>query len=106
MNEIIEFVLGPAKLLTKGMVGLMIGLGSLAIYPFVAWVLIIKIPMRIYELTNAMDNELKEQLHYDPQGHRGLFAAVLRVLLPLFFAGLVLIAFDFIPTFIYDMMSD
>ena len=80
--DIVKFLLGPAELLTQGMVGLILGLGINAMQIWLMYEVIVLVPPRAKNLIDAMDMELSQTQYFSGLKYR-IYSAILQVFLPL-----------------------
>ncbi len=80
--DIVEFLMGPADILTQGMVGLILGLGMNALQIWLMYEIVVLVPPRAKNLIDAIDMELSQVQYFSGLKYR-VYSAILQVFLPL-----------------------
>ena len=80
--DIVEFLMGPADILTQGMVGLFLGLGMNALQIWLMYEIVVLVPPRAKNLIDAIDMELSQVQYFSGLKYR-VYSAILQVFLPL-----------------------
>jgi len=80
--DIVEFLMGPADILTQGMVGLILGLGMNALQVWLMYEIVVLVPPRAKNLIDAIDMELSQVQYFSGLKYR-VYSAILQVFLPL-----------------------
>ena len=80
--DIVQFLLGPAEILTQGLVGLILGLGMNALQIWLMYEIVVIVPPRSKNLIDAIDMELSQSQYAGGLKYR-VYSAVLQVFLPL-----------------------
>ncbi len=80
--DIVNFLLGPAEILTQGMVGLILGLGMNAMQIWLMYEIVVLVPPRAKNLIDAMDMELSQTQYFSGMKYR-IYSALFQVFLPL-----------------------
>ena len=80
--DIVEFLMGPANILTQGMVGLILGLGMNALQIWLMYEIVVLVPPRAKNLIDAIDMELSQGQYFSGLKYR-VYSAILQVFLPL-----------------------
>ena len=90
--DIVQFLLGPAELLTQGLVGLIMGLGLNALQIWLMYEIVIIVPPRAKNLVDAIDMELGQTQYAQGLRYR-VYSAILQVFLPLIMIGVCYLSF-------------
>ena len=80
--DIVKFLLGPADILTQGLVGLILGLGMNALQIWLMYEIVTIIPPRSKNLIDAIDMELSQVQYFSGLKYR-VYSAVFQLFLPL-----------------------
>lgn len=80
--DIVKFLLGPADILTQGLVGLILGLGMNALQIWLMYEIVVIVPSRSKNLIEAIDMELSQQQHFGGLQYR-VYTAIFQLFLPL-----------------------
>ena len=80
--DIVKFMLGPADILTQGMVGLILGLGINALQIWLMYEIVVLVPPRSKNLIDAIDMELSQTQYFSGMKYR-IYSAVFQIFLPL-----------------------
>jgi len=80
--DIVQFLLGPAEILTQGLVGLIMGLGMNALQIWLMYEIVVLVPPRSKNLIDAIDMELS-QVQYSSGMKYRVYSAIFQVFLPL-----------------------
>ncbi len=90
--DIVQFLLGPAEILTQGMIGLIVGLGLNALQIWLMYEIVVIVPPRAKNLIDVIDIELG-QLQYSGGMKYRVYSAVLQVFLPLVLISVCYLSF-------------
>jgi hypothetical protein len=90
--DIVKFLLGPANILTEGMVGLILGLGMNAMQIWLMYEIVVLVPPRARNLIDAMDMELSQTQYFSGMKYR-IYSALFQVFLPLLLVCVCYLAF-------------
>jgi len=83
MTDIVSLLLGPAAVLTQGLIGLIVGLGLYALEIWLVYEIITMVPPRVKSLVDTIDEEVTARgMQYYGLKHR-VYSALLQVFLPL-----------------------
>lgn len=83
MGDIVSLLLGPAAVLTQGLIGLIVGLGLYALEIWLVYEIITSVPPRVKNLVDTIDEEATMRgMQYYGLRHR-IYSALLQVFLPL-----------------------
>lgn len=83
MGDIVSLLLGPAEVLTRGLIGLIVGLGLYALEIWLIYEIITSVPPRVKNLVDTIDEEATMRgMQYYGMRHR-IYSALLQVFLPL-----------------------
>ncbi|MFX1485354.1 MAG: hypothetical protein ACFFCP_19450 [Promethearchaeota archaeon] len=80
--DIVKFLLGPAEILTQGLVGLILGLGMNALQIWLMYEIVVIVPPRSKNLVDAIDMELSQVQYFSGLKYR-VYSAVFQLFLPL-----------------------
>ena len=80
--DVVNFLLGPAEILTQGMVGLILGLGMNALQIWLMYEIVVLVPPRSKNLIDAMDMELSQTQYFSGMKYR-IYSALFQIFLPL-----------------------
>ena len=80
--DIVQFLMGPADLLTQGLVGLILGLGMNALQIWLMYEIVVIVPPRSKNLVDAIDMELSQVQYFSGLKYR-VYSAVFQLFLPL-----------------------
>ena len=80
--DIVQFLMGPADILTQGLVGLIMGLGMNALQIWLMYEIVVIVPPRSKNLIDAIDVELSQSQHYGGLKCR-VYRLILQSILPL-----------------------
>jgi len=100
--DIVNFLLGPAELLTQGMVGLILGLGMNALQIWLMYEIVILVPPRAKNLIDAMDMELSQTQYFSGMKYR-IYSAIFQVSLPLVLIGVCYLSFCLFTGVVTDL---
>lgn len=82
-SDIVSLLLGPAEVITQGLIGLIVGLGLYALEIWLVYEVITMVPARVKNLVDTIDEEAAMRgLQYYGLRHR-IYSAILQVFLPL-----------------------
>ncbi len=101
-SNIVDFLLGPAQLLTKGMVGLILGLGMNAMQIWLMYEIVVSVPPRAKNLIDAIDLELGQNQYTGGMRYR-VYTSILQVFLPLLLVGVCYLAFCLFTNVVIDL---
>lgn len=90
--DIVTFLMGPADILTEGLIGLIVGLGMNALQIWLMYEIVITIPPRAKNLVNAIDMELSQVEYFSGLKFR-VYSAILQVFLPLVLIAVCYLSF-------------
>ncbi len=90
--DIVTFLMGPADILTQGLIGLILGLGMNALQIWLMYEIVITIPPRAKNLVNAIDMELSQVEYFSGLKFR-VYSAILQVFLPLVLIAVCYLSF-------------
>ena len=90
--DIVTFLMGPADILTEGLIGLILGLGMNALQIWLMYEIVITIPPRAKNLVNAIDMELSQVEYFSGLKFR-VYSAILQVFLPLVLIAVCYLSF-------------
>jgi len=82
VDQIVDLLLQPATLMTQGLVGLIVGLGSLALQFWLTFEIIVNVPPRVKRLIDSIDFEFGQLSYWSGMKYR-FFFGILQVCLPL-----------------------
>jgi hypothetical protein len=80
--DIVQFLLGPAKLLTQGLIGLIMGLGINALQIWLMYEIVVIVPPRAKNLIDAIDMELSQVQYFSGLKYR-VYSAIFQLFLPM-----------------------
>ena len=80
--NIVQFLLGPADILTQGLVGLIMGLGMNALQIWLMYEIVVVVPPRSKNLVDAIDMELSQVQNFGGMRYRA-YTAIFQLFLPL-----------------------
>lgn len=90
--DIVTFLMGPADILTQGLIGLVLGLGMNALQIWLMYEVVITVPPRAKNLVNAIDMELSQVEYFSGLKFR-VYSAILQVFLPLVLIAVCYLSF-------------
>lgn len=90
--DIVQFLMGPADILTQGLVGLIMGLGMNALQIWLMYEIVVIVPPRSKNLIDAIDVELSQSQHFGGLKYR-VYTAVFQLFLPLVMIGACYLSF-------------
>ncbi len=90
--DIVTFLMGPADILTQGLIGLILGLGMNALQIWLMYEVVITVPPRAKNLVNAIDMELSQVEYFSGLKFR-VYSAILQVFLPLVLIAVCYLSF-------------
>jgi hypothetical protein len=80
--DIVQFLLGPAEIMTQGLVGLILGLGMNALQVYLMYEIVVIVPPRARNLIDAIDMELSQNQYISGMKYR-VYTAIIQIFLPL-----------------------
>ncbi len=103
-SDIVNFLLGPASLLTQGLIQLFIGLAMNAMQVWLIYEIITTVPTRSKNLIEAIDAELTQNNYYQNTGLRyRVYGALLQVFLPLLLITVCYLSFCLFTQIVMDL---
>ncbi|MGY5853897.1 MAG: hypothetical protein RTU92_10050 [Candidatus Thorarchaeota archaeon] len=90
--DIVQFLLGPAEILTQGMVGLILGLGMNALQIWLMYEIVVIVPPRAKNLVDVIDMELSQTQFTGGMKYR-VYSGIFQVFLPLVLIGVCYLSF-------------
>jgi hypothetical protein len=82
-TDIVSLLLGPAEVITRGLIGLIVGLGLYALEIWLVYEIITMVPPRVKNLVDTIDEEATMRgMQYYGLKHR-IYFAILQIFLPL-----------------------
>ncbi len=82
-GDIVQLLLGPAQVLTNGLIGLIVGLGLYALEIWLVYEIITSVPPRVKNLVDTIDEEASMRgMQYYGLKHR-IYSSLLQLFLPL-----------------------
>jgi len=100
--DIVEFLMGPADILTQGMVGLILGLGMNALQIWLMYEIVVLVPPRAKNLIDAIDMELSQVQYFSGLKYR-VYSAILQVFLPLVMICVCYLSFCLFTSVVTDL---
>ena len=79
--DIVEFLLGPAEILTQGLIGLIMGIGMMALQIWLIFEIVVTVPPRAKNLVDAIDMELGQN-NFSSTRYR-IYTGIFQLFLPL-----------------------
>ena len=101
-TNIVDFLLGPAHLLTQGLVGLILGLGMNAMQIWLMYEIVVSVPPRAKNLVDAIDLELGQNQYAGGLRYR-VYTAILQVFLPILLIAVCYLSFCFFTGLVTDL---
>ncbi len=80
--DIVEFLLGPAEILTQGLIGLITGVGMMSLQIWLIYEIVVTVPPRAKNLIDAIDMELGQTQNFGSMRYR-IYTAIFQLFLPL-----------------------
>ncbi|MGY5854168.1 MAG: hypothetical protein RTU92_11415, partial [Candidatus Thorarchaeota archaeon] len=88
----VQFLLGPAEILTQGMTGLILGLGMNALQIWLMYEIVVIVPPRAKNLVDVIDMELSQTQFTGGMKYR-VYSGIFQVFLPLVLIGVCYLSF-------------
>jgi len=100
--DVVKFLLGPAELLTEGMIGMIMGIGMMALEVWLMYEIVIIVPPRAKNLIDAIDMELSQVQYFSGLKYR-VYSAIFQIFLPLVMICVVFLSFTFFTGVVSDL---
>ncbi|MGY5854455.1 MAG: hypothetical protein RTU92_12880 [Candidatus Thorarchaeota archaeon] len=101
--DIVQFLLGPAEILTQGMVGLILGLGMNALQIWLMYEIVVKVSPRAENLVDVIDMELSQTQFTGGMKYR-LYTITVQVCLTLVLISMCYLVFYLISSSIRTLL--
>lgn len=100
--DIVTFLMGPADILTQGVIGLIMGLGMNALQIWLMYEIVVLVPPRAKNLIDAIDMELSQVQYFSGLKYR-VYSAILQVFLPLIMICVCYLSFCMFTDVVIDL---
>ena len=104
MTDIVGILLGPAQLLTKGLVGLIMGLGIYALEIWLMYQIVVMVPPRVKSLVEAIDYDLSQMSWHHTTTRQRVYKGLLQVLIPAILIAACYLAFSLFTAVLLDQV--